>query len=134
VAELTPHAEEADNLRPWVANARRHANETKEAFEALSVRSRRYDEEAAKVRKEWNELLQKDIETHQGILDLLVEVEKERELKLGVEEKLMALEKRASLDAAAVTRLHKEQDELLQTTERLRSEHGVARKEHDQAL
>ena len=46
----------------------------------------------------------------------------------------MALEKRASLDAAAVARLGMEQDELLQTTERLCSEHGAAREEHDQAL
>ena len=46
----------------------------------------------------------------------------------------MALEKKASLDAAAVTRLHKEWDELIQTTERLCSKHGVARKEHHQAF
>jgi len=46
----------------------------------------------------------------------------------------MALEKRASLDAAVVARLRKERDELLQTTERLRSEHGAAREERDQAL
>ena len=43
----------------------------------------------------------------------------------------MALEKRASLDAVAVARLHKEQDELLQTMERLCSECGAAHKEHD---
>ena len=58
----------------------------------------------------------------------------ERELKLGVEEKLVALEKRASLDAAAVAWLPKERDELLQTVERLHSEHGVAHEDHDQAF
>ena len=58
-------------------------------------------------------------------------VEKERELKLGAEERLMALEKRASLDAAAVARLRKEQGELLQIAERLRSEHGAASEECD---
>ena len=42
--------------------------------------------------------------------------------------------KRASLDATAVAWLRKEQDELLQTTERLLLEHGVAREEHDQAF
>ena len=62
---------------------------------------------------------------------MLAEVEKERELKLGAEEKLMALEKRASLDAAAVAQLRKERDELLQTMERLCSERGVAQEEHD---
>ena len=38
----------------------------------------------------------------------------------------MALEKRVSLDAAAVARLHKERHELIQTAERLHSECGVA--------
>ena len=41
------------------------------------------------------------------------EVEKERDLKLGAEEKLAAQEKRTSLDATAVARLRKERDELL---------------------
>ena len=53
------------------------------------------------------------------------------EVKLGAEEKLTALEKRVSLDAMAVVRLRKERDELLQTTERLRSERGVTREERD---
>ena len=46
----------------------------------------------------------------------------------------MALEKRVSLDATAVAQLRKERDELLQTTKRLRSEHGMAREERNQAL
>ena len=79
-----------------MAEARRDADEAEKAFEALSVRSRKDDEEAAKVKRERDELFQKDVETHQRILDLLVEVEKERELKLVAEEKLVALEWRAS--------------------------------------
>ena len=59
------------------------------------------------------------------------EVEKERDLRLGAKEKLMALEKRVSLDAAAVARLHKERHELIQTVERLHSECGSAHEEHD---
>jgi len=55
-------------------------------------------------------------------------------MKLGAEEKLAALEKRVSLDVAAVAWLDKERDELVQTMERLRSEHGVARQEGDQAF
>ena len=73
----------------------------------------------------------KENETHQWVLDLLGKVEKERELKLGDEEKLVALEKRASLVAAAIGRLHKERDELLQTSKRLHSECGAAHKECD---
>ena len=117
-----------------MVEARRHANEVKTMFEALSATSRRDDKEAAKVRKEQDELLQKDAETHQWILNLLAEVEKEQELKLGAKEKLVALEKKANLDAATVTRLRKERDELLQTMERLHSEHGAAHEERDQAL
>ena len=57
MANLTPLTEEADNLWSWVAEVRRDANEAKKAFEALLVRSWRDEEEAAKVRKEWDELL-----------------------------------------------------------------------------
>ena len=132
--ELTPLAEEVDSLRSWVVEACQHANEAKRAFEALSSRLQRDDKEANKVRKEQNKMLQKDVETHQRILDLLAKVEKEKKLKLGSKEKLMALEKRVSLDAMVVAQLHKEQDELLQTAERLHLECGMAHEEHDQAL
>jgi len=57
VAELTPLAEEADNLRSWVAEARWDADEAEKEFEALSARSWKDDEDAAKVRKERDELL-----------------------------------------------------------------------------
>ena len=57
MAKLTPLAEEAANLQSWVAEARRDANEAEKAFEALSARSWREDEEAAKVRKERDKLL-----------------------------------------------------------------------------
>jgi len=57
MAELTPLIEEADSLWSWVAEARRHADEAERVFEALLARSRRDDEEAAKVRKEWDEML-----------------------------------------------------------------------------
>ena len=57
MAELTPLAKEADGLRLWVAEAYRHADKAERAFEALSARSRRDDEEVTKVRKERDELL-----------------------------------------------------------------------------
>ena len=50
---------------------------------------------------------------HQRILDLLAEAEKEQDLKLVAEEKLVALERRVSQDAKAVAQLCKERDELL---------------------
>ena len=57
MAELTPLAEEIDILRSWVAKARRHANKAERVIKVLLVRSRRDEEEATKVRKEWDELL-----------------------------------------------------------------------------
>ena len=41
--------------------------------------------------KEWGELLQQDVETHQRIIDLLAEAKKERDLRLGAEERSTAL-------------------------------------------
>ena len=41
----------------WVAKACRHANKAEREFEVLSTRSQRDNEEAAKVRKEQDELL-----------------------------------------------------------------------------
>ena len=55
--ELTPLAEEAANLRSWVDEAHRDADEAKKAFEALSVRSWKDDKVAPRVRKERDELL-----------------------------------------------------------------------------
>ena len=57
VAELTPLTEAVDSLRSRVAKGHRHADEAKREFEDLSERSWRDDEEAAKVRKERDELL-----------------------------------------------------------------------------
>ena len=74
VVELTPLIEKAANLRSRVAEAHQDGDEAEKAFEALSARLWKDDEEAAKVRKEWDELLLKDAEARQKILDLLAEV------------------------------------------------------------
>ena len=57
MAELTPLTEEADSLRLWVAEACRDVDEAEKAFEALSVRSHKDDEEATRVKKGQDELL-----------------------------------------------------------------------------
>ena len=61
MVELTPLAEEVANLWSRVAKARRDADEAEKAFKALSMRSWNDDKEATRVRKEWDELLQKDV-------------------------------------------------------------------------
>ena len=57
MAELTPLTEEADSLRLWEAEARRHEEETEKGFEALLVRVRQDEEEVARVRIEGDQLL-----------------------------------------------------------------------------
>ena len=133
MAELTPLAEEAASLWLWEAEDRRHEEETEKAFEALSVRVWQDGEEATRVRREWDQLLLRDAETRQRILNLLAKA-KERELKLAAEEKFTALAWRASHDAKAVAQLCKERDELLETIGRLRSERSTAHEECDCAI
>ena len=57
MVELTPLAEEAANLWSWVAEAHWDADDAEKAFEALSVRSQKDDEEAARIKEERDELL-----------------------------------------------------------------------------
>ena len=57
MVKLTPLAKEAANLWLCVAEGHRDADEAEKAFEALSVRSWKDDEESARVRKERDELL-----------------------------------------------------------------------------
>ena len=57
MAELTPLVEEVANLQSRVAEAHPDADEAEKAFEALSARLWKDDKEAARVRKEQDELL-----------------------------------------------------------------------------
>ena len=61
------------------------------------------DEEAAtRVRKEWDELLQKDAEATQRAIELLEELEREHDLNLEVEDRSTALQQRANQDAEVI--------------------------------
>ena len=57
MVKLTPLNEEVASLWSWVVEARRDADEAEKAFEALSARLWKDDEEAARVRKERDEFL-----------------------------------------------------------------------------
>ena len=109
---MTPLAAEVDNLRRQEAKARRDAEDAEKSFDELSERARWDQEEATRMRKERDELLQWDAETHQWIIDLLAEAEKEWDLRLEDKERSSALEQRVKLDTEAVARLRKESDEL----------------------
>ena len=92
------------------------------------------EEAAARVRKEWDKLLQKDAEACQRAVELLEELERERDLKLEAEDRSTALQQRVNQDAEAIARLHKERDKLCQTTERLWLECDKVHEERDQAV
>ena len=111
---MTPLTADVDNLQRREAEARRDAEDTEKYFDELSERPRWDEEEATRVQKEHDELLQRDVETRQWIINLLAEAEKERDLRLVAEERSATLEQRAKLDAEMVARLCKERDELLQ--------------------
>ena len=77
-------------------------------FEDLSARVKQDEEEAARVQKERDELLQKDADAHQQAVELLAELETERDLKLKAEDRSTALQRRADQDAEEIARLHRE--------------------------
>ena len=54
---MTPLNEEVASLWSWVVEARRDADEAEKAFEALSARSQKDEEDVARIRKEPDELL-----------------------------------------------------------------------------
>ena len=103
-------------------------------FEDLSARVKRDEEAAARVRKERDELLQKDADASQRAVELLAKLETEQDLKLKAEDRSAALQQRANQDAEVITRLRMEQDELRRTEEILRLEHSTAREERDRAV
>ena len=69
----------------------RDAEEIHGMFEDLSARVKLDKEAAAKVQNEWDELLQKDANGRQRAIELLEELEMERDLKLKAEDRSMML-------------------------------------------
>jgi hypothetical protein len=67
----------------------------------------------------------------QRILELLDEVNQERDWKLAAEQRLVALEVKAHQDAMTAEQIREEREESRQTKERLCMEHSTARIERD---
>ena len=88
-------------------------------------------EEAARIQKERDELLQKDATASEQAIELLAELETERDLKLKAKERSTVLQQRVDQDAEVITRLHEERDELCRTEKRLCSERSIACEDHD---
>ena len=73
------------------AEARWDAEEIHGMFEDLSARVKQDEEAAARVQKEWDELLQKDTDARQLAVELLAKLEMEWDLKLEAEKRSAAL-------------------------------------------
>ena len=93
--------------------ARRDVDEIHGMFEDLSARVKQDEEVAARVQKEWDELLQKDADASKRAVELLAELEMERDLKLKAEDRSTALQQRVDQDAKAIAWLCREREELL---------------------
>jgi hypothetical protein len=74
-------------------------------------RAHKDGEDAAQVMRERDELRRWDAESHQWILILQGEFEKEKGLKLVIQEKVITLEVKAHQDAMVAERLCKEGDD-----------------------
>ena len=76
------------------ADARRDTEEFHGMFEDLSARVKVDKEVATRLRKEWDELLQKDAMAHEQAIELLAELETEQDLRLKAEERSVALQQK----------------------------------------
>ena len=73
------------------AEARRDAEEIHGMFKDLSARVKLDEEAAARIRKEQDELLQKDAAASQWAVEVLAELEKEQDLRRKAEDRSTAL-------------------------------------------
>ena len=103
-------------------------------FEDLSARAKLDEEVTAKLRKEQDELLQKDAAASERAGELLAELQTEWDLKLKAEERSAMLQKKANQDAMVIDWLCRERDKLHQTEDRLRLERSTTHKECDWAI
>ena len=103
-------------------------------FADLSARMKVDEEATARLRKEWDELLQREVAACERAGKLLAELETERDLKLKAEERSTVFQQKADQDVAVIDRLRKERDELHRTKDRLRSERSTTREERGRAI
>ena len=80
-------------------------------FEDLSAWTKLNEEEIARLRKERDELLQKNAAAGEKASELLAELQTERDLKLKAEERSATLQEKANQDAAVIERTTRERDE-----------------------
>ena len=93
------------------AEACRDAEEIHGMFEDLKARSKLEEEEAARILKERDELLEKDAQASRRAVEAQNELETERNLRRKAKSEAVALQKMVVEDAVLIDRLRGEQDE-----------------------
>lgn len=121
------------SLQAREAKPHQHADEAEQIALGHLERLRQDGMEATAIKKEQDELLQRENEALQWALELLSWAKKERKLRLAAEEKLAATESQARQDTATIDCLRKERDDSRQIMSRLCSEDDTVCDEHDQA-
>ena len=94
-------------------------------FEDLSARMKLDEEEIARLRKERDELLQRNAVASERAGELLAELQTERDLKLKAEERSATLQEKVNQDAVVVDRAIRERDEARREAEARRADLGV---------
>ena len=103
-------------------------------FEDLKARSKLEEEEATRILKERDELLEKDAQASKRAVEAQNELETERNLRRKAESEAVALQKKVDEDAVLIDRLCGERDEARQSEERFCSEGSAAREERDRVI
>ena len=99
------------------AQARLDVEEAHRMFEDLSSRLKLDEEEAAQIKKEWDELVRKDVEASKRAAEVLSELETERDLRREAENRSSDLQWRADQDALLINQLRREWDEARRAEE-----------------
>ena len=94
-------------------------------FEDLSARVKANEEATTRLRKEQDELLQKNATASERAGELLAELQMERDLKLKAEERSTTLQEKANQDAVVVNRAIRERDEACREAEARQVDLGV---------
>lgn len=114
-----------------LADARRDADEAERTANFYLDELLKDCEVITALEEERYKLCQRKDEAHEWAQEILSSAERDRNIKLAVEDELAAMKARARQDTLTLTRVRKERDDLLQTAGRLCSEHKTARIERD---
>ena len=76
-------------------------------FEDLVARVKLDEEEATQIKKEWDELVRKDVEASKRAAEVLSELETEWDLRREAEDRSSDLQRRADQDVLLIDRLRR---------------------------